>query len=144
LNILDTPSNVLLDSVISMASDLFNVPIAAVTLVDRDRQWFKASCGLPARETPRDESFCAHVVAKPVATVVPDTHLDSRFAEHPAVTGAPHVRFYAGHPIILEQGHCIGTLCIADTRPRQLSSKEQQRLSQIATLVHGLIESGRV
>lgn len=143
LGILDTPPSELLDSLVTMMMDLFNVPIAAVTLVDRDRQWFKASCGLSDRQTPRDESFCAHVVADCAATVVPDTLLDHRFAENPGVTGSPHLRFYAGHPIVT-QGHCIGTLCIADVRPRQLSSREQQRLGQIAGLALNLIESGRV
>jgi hypothetical protein len=144
LNILDTPSNELFDSLVNLATDLFNVPIAAVTLVDRERQWFKASCGLSERETPRDESFCAHVVADPVTTIVPDTLLDERFAENPGVTGPPHLRFYAGHPIMLAKGHCLGTVCIADTRPRQLSSEQLQRLGQIASLAVNLIESGRV
>jgi hypothetical protein len=142
LNILDTPANALFDSLVTLASNLFNVPVAAVTLVDRERQWFKASCGLPARETPRDESFCAHVVADPVTTIVPDTLLDARFAENPGVTGPPHLRFYAGHPVVLAKGHCIGTVCIADTRPRQLSPQELDRLGQIASLAVNLIESG--
>jgi hypothetical protein len=144
LNILDTPANELFDSLVTLATDLFNVPIAAVTLVDRERQWFKASCGLAERETPRDESFCAHVVADPATTIVPDTLLDDRFAENPGVTGPPHLRFYAGHPIMLAKGHCVGTVCIADTRPRQLSSQDRHRLGQIASLAVSLIESGRV
>jgi phosphoribosyl 1,2-cyclic phosphodiesterase len=143
LDILDTPANPLFDSLVALASDLFNVPVAAVTLVDRERQWFKASCGLPGRETPRDESFCAHVVADPAATIVPDTLLDARFADNPGVTGPPHLRFYAGHPILLAKRHCIGTVCIADIRPRQMSPENLERLGQIAALAVNLIESGR-
>jgi len=134
LNILDTPSDDLLESIINLATDIFDVPIAAVTLVDKDRQWFKASCGLAERETPRDESFCAHVVADPATTIVPDTLLDPRFAENPGVVGPPHLRFYAGHPIVLADGHCIGTVCIADIRPRRLPESELQRLAKIAEL----------
>jgi phosphoribosyl 1,2-cyclic phosphodiesterase len=143
LNILDTPPDALLDSLVKLATDLFNVPIAAVTLVDRDRQWFKASRGLGERETPRDESFCAHVVADSATMLVPDAHLDSRFAENPGVSGAPHVRFYAGQPIILSEGQCIGTLCIADVRPRALSESELARLAKIAEIVLKAIEAPR-
>ncbi len=90
------------------------------------------------------KSFCAHVVADPVTTIIPDTLLDTRFAENLAVTGPPHLRFYAGQPIMLTKGHCIGTVCIADTRPRQLSPQDLERLGQIASLAVNLIELGRV
>jgi GAF domain-containing protein len=119
------------------------VPIAAVTRDDRDRQWFKASRGLGERETPRDESFCAHVVGDAVTMIVSDTHLDPRFAENPGVTGAPHVRFYAGQPIILAEGQCIGTVCIADVRPRALSESELIRLARIAEIALKAIEAPR-
>jgi phosphoribosyl 1,2-cyclic phosphodiesterase len=144
LNILDTPGDPLLDSLVTLATDLFNVPIAAVTLVDEDRQWFKARCGLDEPETPRDESFCAHVVANPVTTIVPDTLLDTRFAENPGVTGPPYLRFYAGHPIVLSNGHCVGTLCIADVRPRQLRQSEMDRLAKIAALALQAIEADKI
>jgi phosphoribosyl 1,2-cyclic phosphodiesterase/CheY-like chemotaxis protein len=134
LNILDTPPDRTIDAVVQLAAEIFSVPIAAVTLVDRERQWYKASRGLTARETPRDESFCAHVVANRMATVVPDTLLDPRFAENPEVLGPPYLRFYAGHPLLLAEGHCIGTLCIGDVRPRQLSQTGMRRLARMAAL----------
>jgi GAF domain-containing protein len=133
----------LLDSLVDLAAGMFDVPIAAASLVDRERQWFKASCGLAASETPRDESFCAHVVANPVVTMVPDTLHDERFADHPAVTGLPGVRFYAGHPIILADGHCIGTLCIADVRPRHLDGNALGRLGKLAELVLSTIRPNK-
>jgi phosphoribosyl 1,2-cyclic phosphodiesterase len=134
LNILDTPPERMLDAIVNLAAELFSVPVVAVTLIDRERQWFKASRGLTARETPRDESFCAHVVANRTATIVPDTLLDPRFAENPGVLGPPYLRFYAGHPLILPEGHCIGTLCIGDVRPRQLSQNGMRRLARMAAL----------
>src|SRR4029079_16761659 len=93
LKVLDTPADRLLDAIVATAADTFDVPVVAVTLIDRDRQWFKASCGLSDRQTPRDESLCAHVVANPVPMMVPDCLLDDRFAENPAVVGPPHLRF---------------------------------------------------
>jgi ribonuclease BN (tRNA processing enzyme) len=140
LGILDTPPDEHLDRLVRLAADLFDVPIAAVTLVDRDRQWFKASCGLPARETPRDESFCAHIVAQPATMIVPDALLDPRFAENPGVVGAPHLRFYAGHPLVLAGGHCVGTFCIADVSPRQLDAKGAAYLAFLAELALRAIE----
>ena len=121
LRILDAPANRLLDAIVAASAEIFSVPVVALTLIDRDRQWFKASCGLSGRQTPRDESFCAHVVANPVPMVVPDCLLDDRFADNRSVVGSPNLRFYAGYPLILTGGQCIGTLCIADIRPRQLA-----------------------
>lgn len=142
LQILDTPADRLLDGIVAAASDIFSVPIVALTLIDHDRQWFKASCGLSSQQTPRDESFCAHVVADPVPTVVPDCLLDDRFAENPSVIGSPHLRFYAGYPLILAGGPCIGTLCIADVRPRQLAKSAMDRLAQLAALALNVIQQG--
>src|SRR5918993_1553262 len=88
----------------------------------------------PARETPRDESFCAHIVAQPATMIVPDALLDPRFAEKPGVVGAPHLRFYAGHPLVLAGGHCVGTFCIADVSPRQLDAKGAAYLAYLAEL----------
>ena len=134
LNVLDTPPDRMLDAIVNLAAELFSVPIVAVTLVDRDRQWYKASRGLTARQTPRDESFCAHVVANRTATVVPDTLLDPRFAENPEVIGPPYLRFYAGHPLVLSDGHCIGTLFLGDVRPRQLTQNGMRRFARMAAL----------
>jgi GAF domain-containing protein len=140
LGILDTSPDKHLDRLVHLAADLFDVPIAAVTLVDRDRQWFKASCGLPARETPRDESISAHIVAQPATMIVSDAFLDPRFAENPGVVGAPHLRFYAGHPMVLASGHCIGTFCIADVSPRQLDAEDAAHLAFLAELALRAIE----
>ena len=116
------------------------MPIVSVTIIDRERQWYMASQGLSLGQSPRDKSFCAHIVAKPGAMVVPDTHLDSRFAENPAVVSDPHVRFYAGYPIVLNNGHCIGTFCVADIRPRDLNDGELARLAQLSDHARCIID----
>ncbi|ACL56366.1 MBL fold metallo-hydrolase [Methylobacterium nodulans] len=140
LDLLDTPPEERFDRIVALAARSFAVPFAALSLVDSDRQWFKASHGLTFREVPRDASLCAHAVAASDGggcrdpLVVPDTLLDARFADSPAVVGPPHLRFYAGQPLILADGHCIGTLCIADTRPRVLDPEEERRLRWLAEL----------
>jgi len=139
LNILDTPPDETLDQVVDLTADVFSAPVVALTMVDRDRQWFKAKRGLNQAETPRDESFCAHVVGDPAPLTVADTLLDPRFADNPEVVGPPHLRFYAGHPIVLG-GHCIGTLCIADTRPRHFTENDSERLARLANLARQAIE----
>src|SRR6185436_5694743 len=98
----------------------FDVPVALVTLVDSERQWFKSRVGFDLRETPRDLALCAHVVHRRADLIVTDTLQDDRFADHPLVRNAPRVRFYAGAPLILDDGSCLGTLCLVDTRPRQI------------------------
>ncbi|MFE1597802.1 MBL fold metallo-hydrolase [Methylobacterium sp. ID0610] len=140
LRLLDTPAEERFDRIVALAARSIAAPFAALSLVDSDRQWFKANHGLPLGETPRDASLCAHVVAASdgcrshAPLVVPDTLLDARFADNPAVTGPPYIRFYAGQPLILAEGHCIGTLCVADTRPRLLDPEEERRLRWLADL----------
>jgi ribonuclease BN (tRNA processing enzyme)/DNA-binding response OmpR family regulator len=121
LAILDTSPEERFDRVTRLAAAALDVPIALVSLVDKDRQWFKSRFGLDVRETGRDAAFCAHVVHDRQEIVVPDTLLDERFADNPLVVGSPRVRFYAGAPLILDDGSCIGTLCVIDTRPRRLT-----------------------
>ena len=94
----------------------------------------------PARETPRDESFCAHIVAQPATMIVPDALLDPRFSENPGVVDAAHLRFYAGHPMMLASGHCIGTFCIADVLSRQLDAEDAVHLAFLAELALRAIE----
>lgn len=120
LGILDTEPEPRFDRITRLAAALFDVPIALISLVDWDRQWCKSCCGLQAGEISRDESFCAHVVHSREIMIVPDTLRDPRFADNPMVTNAPRVRFYAGAPLILDNGKCVGTLCMIDTRVRSL------------------------
>ena len=124
------------DRITRVAKAMYNVPIALVSLVDSDRQWFKACCGLPegVRETPRDHAFCAHVILQDDVFVVPDALQDERFADNPLVSGPPHVRFYAGFPlrIPVSDNNCgcgtvsIGTICIIDSKPRDFSRPDER------------------
>ncbi len=140
LEILDTPPEERFDRITRLAAAHFDVPVALISLVDENRQWFKSTCGIEASETPRDESFCAHAVLSRQPLIVPDALLDARFAENPIVTGMPRVRFYAGYPLFVADGHCIGTLCILDTRPRDLNAQELARLGDLAELARGELE----
>lgn len=129
-NILDTDAEQGFDDLAQLASYICDAPIAVITMVDKDRQWFKSKIGLDVAETPRDIGFCAHVVNQTELFVVPDASKDERFFDNPMVTDAPHVRFYAGAPLITPDGQVIGSLCTIDSKPRQLS--EQQRKALIA------------
>jgi phosphoribosyl 1,2-cyclic phosphodiesterase/DNA-binding response OmpR family regulator len=120
LRVLDTKPEARFDRITRLAAALFDVPIALISLVDWDRQWCKSCCGLQAGVISRDESFCAHVVHDRQMMVVSDTLRDPRFADNPLVTHEPRVRFYAGVPLILDNGKCVGTLCMIDTRVRSL------------------------
>jgi phosphoribosyl 1,2-cyclic phosphodiesterase/GAF domain-containing protein len=135
LRILDTEPDERFDRITRLASALFNMPIAVVSLVEQDRQWFKSCYGVNEKETSRDAAFCAHVVYDRKPMVVPDTLLDARFAENPLVVGEPRIRFYAGYPLILDDGACIGTLCVLDTRPRSLVGADLSRLRDLAAMV---------
>lgn len=118
LLILDTPPEERFDRITSFAAQEFDVPIVLVSLVDGDRQWFKSRVGLEACETPRDISFCGHAILSPDTLVVHDARDDARFADNPLVTGPPHIRFYAGAPLTLPNGHAVGTLCLISPHPR--------------------------
>ena len=134
LELLDTPTEERFDRYTRRACERFGVPVALITLVDRDRQWFKSQVGIEYTESPRDESFCAHAILGPDMMQVPDTTLDPRFADSPVVTGPPRVRFYAGAPLHFD-GHRVGTICIADQRPRLLDATDLRELCDLATLV---------
>jgi hypothetical protein len=134
LKVLDTPPEERFDRITRLAAAVFDVPVALISLVDENRQWFKSSCGIDARETPRDESFCAHAVVSRKPLIIPDAFLDNRFADNPLVTGPSRVRFYAGCPLFVSDGSCIGTLCILDTQPRELDQRSIGRLLDLAAL----------
>ncbi len=135
LLLLDTPPEERFDRIAAFAASEFNVPMALVSLVDANRQWFKAQVGLSICETERDLSFCGHVILSPATMVVSDTLGDPRFADNPLVTGEPHVRFYAGAPLCLPSGHAVGTLCIMDTKPRQMDRIDLAILGALRALV---------
>ena len=135
LSILDTDREERFDRITRLASALFDAPIALVSLVDGDRQWFKSCYGVDMRETSRDAAFCSYVVYDREPMIVPDTFLDARFADNPLVLNEPRIRFYAGCPLILNDGACIGSLCVIDTRPRSLEGPDLARLRDLADLV---------
>ncbi len=135
LGVLDTPAEPRFDQFTALAAAAFNVPIALISLVDQERQWFKSRHGLAVQETPRSMAFCAHAIAAEGCMVVEDAALDSRFRDNPLVTGAPHIRFYAGQPVHSRSGHPVGTLCIIDTVPRSLDAGQLAMLRSLAGLV---------
>jgi PAS domain S-box-containing protein len=125
--VLDTPPEPAFDRITALVARLFEAPIALVSLVDRDRQWFKSALGLTARETKRAVAFCAHAILGDGVMVVADTCADARFAQNPLVTAAPGLRFYAGAPLRSPDGHNIGALSVIDTVPRGLLAESQRR-----------------
>lgn len=136
LGLLDTPPEARFDRLVELASLMLGTPIALISLIDSDRQWFKAKVGLVATETDRELAFCAHaIVGADEEFVVPDALLDARFADNPQVTGDPHVRFYAGHVLRDHTGLAMGTLCVIDREPRDFGSAELQILARLAELV---------
>ncbi|MGC4060784.1 MAG: sensor domain-containing phosphodiesterase [Aquabacterium sp.] len=144
LCLLDTPPDPAFDLVTEMASKVFDVPIALVSLIDNGRQWFKSRIGLDTTETPRSEAFCAYAILEQDVTVVPDALKDERFKAYAAVLDAPFVRFYAGAPLITAEGLCLGTLCIVDTQPRDTFGPAQcQMLRTLANMVLLRMESLR-
>ncbi|MDI1299039.1 EAL domain-containing protein [Methylotenera sp.] len=139
--VLDTVSEQEFDDITLLASQICEVPIALISLVDGDRQWFKSRVGLDATETPRDISFCGHAIHGNTLFEVSNALDDSRFADNPLVSGAPDIRFYAGMPIITSDGLALGTLCVIDSTPHTLSSKQRDTLAVLARQVMRLLES---
>ena len=132
LGILDTVPDAAFDRVTQIAAAAFNVPIALVSLVDRNRQWFKSRQGLDATETPRDISFCGHAILGDETFVIRDAANDIRFHDNPLVLGEPGIRFYAGQPLHAPDGQRVGTLCLVDRRPREFSTRDQKMLVELA------------
>lgn len=143
LCILDSSEDPAFDDLVHVAAALCDVPIALVSLVDATRQWFKARCGLDVAQTPRNISFCTHAIEGDKPFIVPDATLDARFSENPLVVGEPHIRFYAGMPLVSAEGHRYGTLCVIDTRPRTLAARQLEALVCLSRHVLALIERHR-
>jgi ribonuclease BN (tRNA processing enzyme)/DNA-binding response OmpR family regulator len=149
MGVLDTPSEERFDRFTRIAAALFDVPVALVSLVDAERQWFKSHHGLDATETPREMAFCAHAILAGKPLVIPDAHRDPRFADNPLVTGPPHVRFYAGVPLRVGgdeggRGVPVGTLCLIDHRAREIEASKLALLGDMARLVEAELSSGAV
>lgn len=142
--ILDTPPEERFDRLTRLAGRIFGVPIALVSLVDAERQWFKSRHGLDACETGRDISFCGHAILGEGIFEISDARLDPRFADNPLVTGAPHIRFYAGMPLTTPEGYRLGTLCLISDSPRQLSANERQILRDLAGCVEDEINQSKL
>ena len=139
--ILDTLTESKFDDLTSLASTICQSPISLISLIDKDRQWFKSKVGLDANETPRDISFCGHAIMGSDIFEIPDAELDERFQDNPLYTGQPHVRFYAGAPLITKTGFKIGTLCVIDHVPRELNDSQKVALRKLANLVMLLMEA---
>ncbi|USX16602.1 sensor domain-containing diguanylate cyclase [Oxalobacteraceae bacterium OTU3CAMAD1] len=135
LNILDTPAEERFDRLTRMAKRMFRVPIALVSIIDENRQWFKSNESLPACETPRNISFCGHAILGDDIFLICDTLADPRFTDNPLVTGAPHIRFYAGCPLRSAGGFKIGTLCIIDAEPHEFDEDDAVALRDLASMV---------
>ena len=134
LNILDSSPEERFDRLTRLAKRLFGVPIALVSLVDDDRQWFKSCQGLDATETPRDISFCGHAILGDGVFLIPNAALDDRFSDNPLVVREPHIRFYAGCPLAVPNGSKLGTLCIIDREPREFNEDDQALLRDLARM----------
>lgn len=135
LGILDTAPEERFDQLTRMARRLFGVPIALVSLIDENRQWFKSCLGLTVTETSREISFCGHAILSDGVFVIPDTLADERFADNPLVSGDPHIRFYAGCTLSTPDGYRLGTLCIIDRRPRSFDKQDLEALKDLASMV---------
>ncbi len=133
--LLDTPPEERFDRITRIASHLFEVPVALVSLVDKNRQWFKSCYGLGVRETARNISFCGHAILGPDAFVVENAQNDERFSDNPLVTGEPSIRFYAGAPLEDRFGNRLGTLCLIDRKPRTFSDQDRHNLRDLADMV---------
>jgi diguanylate cyclase (GGDEF)-like protein len=135
LGILDTPPEERFDRLTRLAKRLFGVPVASVSLVDSNREWFKSCIGLDVKELPRDISFCGHAILGDHTLIIPNALEDPRFADNPLVNDETHVRFYAGHPLKAPDGSKLGTLCIVDYEPRYFEPEDFQALADLAAIV---------
>ncbi len=138
--ILDTPDEAVYDGITRLIAQVCETPIAVINLIDRDRQWFKSEIGLGVRETPLDISICAHAILQPGLFVVPDTTQDERFLDNPLVTGDPRLRFYAGALLESSDGYPLGTLCVLDYQPRELTEEQKATLLLLAQQVMAQLE----
>lgn len=144
LEILDTPPDERFDRLTRLAKHVFSVPMAVVSLVDTERQWFKSCSGLAVTQTPRDVSFCGHAILGDDLFVIEDAQQDPRFFDNPLVTGEPYVRFYAGFPLTLSGDLRIGSFCIVDTKPRQLDEVQRGLLRDLGRIAERELEAVRL
>ena len=140
--VVDTVPEQAFDDITRLASMICDAPIALISLIDRDRQWFKSRSGLDLAEGKREEAFCDHVIRQPDQLMeVPDATRDARFADNPFVTGPDDIRFYAGMPLVTPGGAPIGTVCVLDRQPRELNAEQREGLASLARLTMNLMES---
>lgn len=140
-NIMDTQPEAAFDDLTELAASILDMPIALVTLLDSERQWFKSKVGLATTETPRDVAFCSHAILHPESILeVEDARLDPRFAHNPLVTAKPHIRFYAGAPLVTSDGRALGTLCVIDHKPRKLTEDQRHLLRTLSRQVMTQLE----
>lgn len=139
-NILDTIEEQDFDNLTAISSEICNTPIALISLIDEKRQWFKSHHGLGARETPREHAFCAHAIKTPNEPFIVNNSLeDDRFKNNPLVTGEPKVIFYTGIPLLSDEGNALGTLCVIDHKPKELTEKQMNALNALANQVMKLL-----
>lgn len=143
--ILDTPPEQQYDDITDIASSICNTPIALITLIDKDRQWFKSKKGIEISETPREHAFCARTITQPQCILeVPDATKDKRFSKNPFTLNDPYVIFYAGAPLNTPSGHCLGTLCVIDSKPGRLDERQKEALRVLASQTVQLLEARKV
>lgn len=135
LGLLDSPPEPVFDRITRLVARSLSTPIALISLIDENRQWFKSRHGIDLSETPREHSFCARTIMRRTPMVIADALADPRFADNPIVTGSPRVRFYAGVPVLSREGVPVGALCAIDNRPRELDDEDLQTLVDLAAIV---------
>jgi diguanylate cyclase (GGDEF)-like protein len=144
LDVLDTPPEQVLDDLVAVAAAMCGTPIALLAIIDTSRVWFKARLGLGASETPREQAFCAHAILHPEKIMeIPDAWADARFAANPLVTGDPHIRFYAGAPLVTDDGHVLGILCVIDGVARTLTEVQLQALRRLSSIAMRYLQTSR-
>ncbi len=143
-DIMDSEAEATFDDLVAIASKVCATEIALITLIDADRQWFKAKLGFEASETPRELAFCSHAIVDERTTVVPDATRDDRFKDNPFVTADPSIRFYAGAPLRTPDGHGLGTICVIDTEPRELEDWQVEVLESLSRQAMRLMELRKI